>query len=136
MGPYGVIYIINNRIHGENIFKIGRTNNLNQRLKELNGHTSNLGQFEPVAFFPVSDTVTAEADVHRSLQEVRIQDNREFFRGNKSEIISIVENVASKYYPEIFTSNEKQERQQGVPNYNNPKSVTASWYMSFMSLLS
>ena len=48
MAQHGVIYIINNEIHGENIFKVGRTYDLEKRLNELNRETSNIGRFKEV----------------------------------------------------------------------------------------
>jgi hypothetical protein len=110
MEQYGVIYIINNKIRdGEEIFKIGRTHKLNQRLKELNGETSNIGQFKAVAFFHVSDTVKAEDDVHKALQQFRIQGNREFFKGDQSEIINIVQSIVAKYELKNFTPNQVEK---------------------------
>lgn len=113
MGQYGVIYIINNKNRdGKEVFKIGRTNDLDQRLKDLNGETSNLGKFKAVAFFPVSDTVKAETDVHKALQQFRIQNNKEFFKGNQFKIIKIVQSIVSKYKPKNFTPIEQQEPNQ------------------------
>ena len=60
MAKYGVIYIINNKISdGENVFKVGETYDLDKRLVDLNNETSNIGKFEKVAIFPVSDTARA-----------------------------------------------------------------------------
>ena len=100
MAKHGVIYILNNKIRdGENVFKVGETYDPDRRLADLNNETSNIGEFKKVAVFPVSDTVRAEKECFKELARFRIQDNREFFRGSQSEIISIVKNVASKYKP-------------------------------------
>jgi hypothetical protein len=121
MAKHGVIYIINNKIRdGEERFKVGRTYDLERRLEEFNEETSNssnFGKFETAAFFPVSDTVKAESEVHKALQNFRIQDNREFFEGEQDVITKIVESITSKYTPEKFISNIKQKPKKVVEDY-------------------
>ena len=81
MGQYGVIYIINNKMRdGDDLFQVGRTHDLDRRLDDFNKETSNIGQFEQVAIFPVSDMAEAEAHCHRELKQFRIQNNKEFFK--------------------------------------------------------
>ena len=67
---------------------------------DLNKETSNIGQFEQVAIFPVSDMAEAEAHCHRALKQFRVQNNKEFFKCKQNEIICIVKNVVSSYKPE------------------------------------
>jgi TPR repeat protein len=120
MAQHGVIYIINNKMRdGEERFKVGRTYDLERRLNELNGETSNIGKFVAVAYYPVSDMAKAETDTHKALQQFRIQNNKEFFEGNQLEIIKIVESIVSKYKPESFTPNERQEPNQAQQNYED-----------------
>ena len=46
MAKHGVIYILNNKIRdGENVFKVGKTYDLDRRLADLNNETSNIGKF-------------------------------------------------------------------------------------------
>ena len=100
MAKYGVIYIINNKIRdGEDVFKVGETYDLDRRLADLNNETSNIGQFKKVALFPVSDTARAEKECHKELGGFRFERDKEFFKGNLKEILSIFENVVSNYKP-------------------------------------
>ena len=100
MAKHGVIYILNNKTRdGENVFKVGETYDPDKRVVDLNNETSNIGKFEIKAMFPVSDTLRAEKDCFKELARLRIQDNREFFKGNLEEITNIVKNVTSKYKP-------------------------------------
>jgi len=116
MAQHGVIYIINNKIRDSaERFKVGRTYDLERRLEEFNGETSNssnLGKFETVAFFPVSDMVKAESEVHKALEQFRIE--KEFFEGKQDVIINIVQGIVSKYIPEDFISNIKQQPKEVV----------------------
>jgi hypothetical protein len=100
MAKHGVIYILHNERHGDNVFKIGETYDLDKRKAELERETSNVGNFKTVATFPVSNTKRAEKECHRALSRFRVHPRKEFFEGNQSEIISIVENIVSKYKPE------------------------------------
>ena len=69
MAKHGVIYIINNKIRdGEDVFKVGETYDLDRRLADLNNETSNIGKFEKVALFPVSDTARAEKECYKELK--------------------------------------------------------------------
>ena len=65
------MYIIRNDEHQPNRFKVGQTYDLGRRISELNGETSNVGQFYVVAKFPVEDTDKAERECHQTLREFR-----------------------------------------------------------------
>ena len=129
MAKYGVIYILNNKIRdGENVFKVGETYDPDRRLADLNNETSNIGEFKKLAVFPISDTVRAEKECFKELARFRIQDNREFFRGSQSEIISIVKNVASKYKP-VEESPASEEGAIFIWTEYNGENILGLWPM-------
>ncbi len=102
---YGVIYIVRNPRLGEGVVKVGKSNRLAEdRIKELNSPSSNLGRFELIAAFPVFDVDRAERDCHVALSEFREQANREFFSGDLRRIIAIVEAITKEYEPQAVVT--------------------------------
>ena len=101
MGQYGVIYIIRNKVRDkeEDLFKVGYSYDPERRCDDLTKETSNIGKFEKVALFPVSDMARAEKECHRELSRFRVHKGKEFFEGNQSEIVNIVKNVVLNYKP-------------------------------------
>jgi len=98
MAHYGIVYIIRNNTHPPNVYKVGMTTrSVKERIDELNRETSNVGRFEALAQFPVSNMEAAEAECHRDLGAYNLE--KEFFKGPLPEIIEIVKAVARKYVP-------------------------------------
>ena len=112
MGQYGVVYIIRNKIRDkeEDLFKVGYSYDPERRCDDLTKETSNIGKFETVALFPVSDMARAEKECHKELRRYRFEKGKEFFKGNLKEIISIVEKVVSNYRPENVVPEIKEDR--------------------------
>ena len=112
MGQYGVIYIIRNKVRDkeEDLFKVGYSYDPERRCDDLTKEPSNIGKFETVALFPVSDMARAEKECHKELRRYRFQKGKEFFKGNLKEIISIVEKVVSNYRPENVVPEIKEDR--------------------------
>jgi T5orf172 domain-containing protein len=98
--PPGHLYILLNPSFQEGFLKVGMTTrDPSERAKELS-QTSGL----PTAFIvayqePVSDCRAAEREVHRRLSEFRVKDDREFFRMDLREAITVVSDVAADYRP-------------------------------------
>ena len=98
-------YIINNRLRdGGRTFKVGKTIDLDERMKRINRTDASFGKFEVVDQFSVSDISAAEAKCHEILAKYRIQEQREFFKGKKSDIINTVKDITSEYKPEFEIS--------------------------------
>ena len=82
---YGFVYIASTSIYyDKGIFKVGSTNDLARRLRELSAKSSSPEKFFPVYFVRCEDLKSAqvlEKAVHSSLdeEEFRLQPNREFF---------------------------------------------------------
>ena len=113
MPHYGLVYIIRNNEHPPNVYKVGMTTrSVEERIAELNAETSNIGKFETLAQFPVNKVEAAEAECHRKLRSYKYE--KEFFKGELSELIEIVRTVASKYAP-----NEKISVAARTKNYEN-----------------
>ena len=94
----GYIYIIRNPSHESNVYKVGKTSRtIDERLKELNAETSNIGTFDLIKSFMVSDIDKAESESHEALSSMRVQNNREFFKASVGELEDIVSNICDKY---------------------------------------
>jgi len=94
----GYVYIIRNPSHESDVYKVGKTSRtIDERLKELNSETSNIGTFDLIKSFMVSDIDKAESESHKALDSMRVQNNREFFKASVGELEDIVSNVCDKY---------------------------------------
>lgn len=69
MSTVGSVYILeNSRVPG--IVKVGRTDNIDRRLSELNSHAGVAGRWRCAGYITVSDCVLAENLVHQALRDV------------------------------------------------------------------
>jgi hypothetical protein len=107
MPRYGAIYIAHNPNDGENVFKVGlTTRSIKERMNELTGDTSNLGNYQEVGHVVVDDVDVAESTCHARLSALRVQKNREFFQGELKRIVNTVRescepHAISENLPEI-----------------------------------
>ena len=112
----GFIYFVH--ADGTDRYKIGLTNNLDRRMKELNGKQSaykNLLQWS----IEVSDMRSAEKDLHDRFHSRRV--NGEWFQfseGELKEVESIYDRVADKY---------PAQRYQSEPEYPQPQYSSGSY---------
>jgi len=124
---WGIIYIVCNPTLGTDLVKIGKTNrSIDERLRELNGATTNLGKFEIVATIPTSNIDAAEAKCHSALGSLREQNNREFFRGDLERILAICQAVCEQYPPTGYIKPDIAQAQ--IPS--SPRSVTFTQKLS------
>lgn len=99
----GFIYIMHNKLYGENIYKIGNAINIEKRLKGyLTGYIE-----EPEILLQVKciDKHFSEKYIFRKLKDYRIRTNREFFEVD----INIIKNVFNEFEETInklHTANE------------------------------
>ena len=82
----GIVYVLNNPAF-ENYVKIGRTTNLEQRLKQLD-NTSVPLPFRCVFAIEVDDANSVERLVHQTFADVRVRSTREFFEIDPQRVIS------------------------------------------------
>ena len=112
----GFIYFVH--ADGTDRYKIGLTNNLDRRMKELNGKQSpfeNRLQWS----IEVSDMRSAEKDLHDRFNTRRV--NGEWFQfsgGELDEVKSIYDHVADKY---------PSQRYQSEPEYPQPQYSSGSY---------
>ncbi|MBX3347793.1 MAG: GIY-YIG nuclease family protein [Nitrospira sp.] len=87
----GWIYIMRSGSHHDDIYKIGLTRRTTEeRAKELSGSTGVPTGFEVLFSWVVGDCAKFEQELHRRLKHLRINRQREFFRGNLQEIVKAV----------------------------------------------
>lgn len=93
------VYAVSNPAFGDDIYKIGMTTrpNLRARIKELSSSTSVPTAFELEAAIKVIDAPKIEKKLHRQLARYRINDRREFFQVELSEIIYHFEKYGKVY---------------------------------------
>ena len=84
-----IVYILTNECMPETI-KIGITENLEQRMKQLD-NTSVALPFECYYAVEVPDASVIEKKMHQGLDDCRIRNNREFFRITPEQAKSILE---------------------------------------------
>ena len=84
-----IIYILTNQSMPDTI-KIGITDNLERRVKELDNTSSPL-PFECYYAVEVEDASKIEKKIHEGLDDARIRDNREFFNTTPEQAKSILE---------------------------------------------
>ena len=84
-----IVYILTNQSMPETI-KIGITDNLERRIKELDNTSSPL-PFECFYAVEVQDASKIEKKIHEGLDDKRIRQNREFFNVSPQQAKSILE---------------------------------------------
>jgi len=96
MPQYGIIYIVQNRKLGDNVFKVGRSEfSIDEKLEELNRSAEN-GKFETVAFFVVSDIISADESCQENLVSYKGKDPG-FFELEFGELMSVINETIAPY---------------------------------------
>lgn len=99
----GYIYVLANVPFSES-YKIGRTNNLERRLKEHNSSVSQNSVYKFKLFF--NDCIKAEKEIHKLLTKQK--GKMEFFTNSLNEIIDKIKFIKSKLDP-IYSNDLKVE---------------------------
>jgi hypothetical protein len=113
--PRGLIYIIQNDMHAENVYKVGETSRtVEDRIKGLNRETGNPGKFNILASFPVSDRKEAEKACFKELQRQGFTkiNKKEFFQGPWDGILCAVEKIAAQFQEMSFVNPPKQSKKK------------------------
>jgi hypothetical protein len=93
----GHIYVMRSAAHEKDIFKVGVTQRTaDMRSDELSRTSGSPDKFLVVQEWEVTDCFKAEAVVHKSLAQYRINPNREFFKAPYRVIMSAIEAVLSQ----------------------------------------
>ena len=126
----GFIYILYNEVfnyYGENVFKIGKTNNIEHRLKAYT--TSYIKPCE--IKFLSSKCINydlAESFIFELLNKYRIVNNREFFKIDKADAINIIEEVIYKINNGIPFISKKQKNDKTEKPIKKIKNIEVKPY--------
>jgi mRNA-degrading endonuclease RelE of RelBE toxin-antitoxin system len=111
---YGYLYILYNPMfetYGNNVYKLGRTSDLNGRLKHYCTAYVEKSQYLYTSS-PFDNCIHAEYTLFHLLRKYRMKNNREFFQCDINEIIGVIcvlENMGlkdlSKTYNNIISKN-------------------------------
>ena len=107
--PNGIIYIARNDSNPTDHYKIGKSDRADPcyRMRELTSDTTNYqGEFLSKGYVLVSEVDECERLVHRILDNVRINDRREFFEINLSEAIKVIRQTLRSNIIEDFFEEE------------------------------
>ena len=87
-----IVYLLTNPVMPD-LVKIGRTTNLEERLRSLSTHSGVPVPFEVFYACEVSDSAKVERQIHEGFGDHRINPKREFFRINPERILAILKLV-------------------------------------------
>ena len=87
-----IVYLLTNPVMPD-LVKIGRTANLEERLRSLSTHSGVPVPFEVFYACEVSDSAKVERQIHEGFGDHRINPKREFFRINPERILAILKLV-------------------------------------------
>ena len=111
MEKKGTIYVISNPAMPDMV-KIGKTDNLERRIKELSSPSGVPLAFECVVAKNVNNVDFAERKLHEAFASKRINAKREFFNIEQDELIALFELLEGDYVTlsseEIFESKEEK----------------------------
>jgi len=92
----GFIYILRNPTMENNIFKIGLTRNeVAERVKQLS-KTSVPDKFYKSQEWNVKDCLEAEKEIHKRLNDYRVDPRREFFKIDYDKAIEVIKDVVNE----------------------------------------
>jgi hypothetical protein len=109
MGEY--IYILSNEAFPD-LFKIGKTKNIEDRVRQLSSHSGVPISFEVYYACEVIDSAKVEKSLHDAFADYRINPRREFFKINPERVLPILKLVELRELepsPESYTDKEDIE---------------------------
>lgn len=109
------VYIVKNpTISG--MVKIGRTKNLKKRLCELNQILPI--PWELIKYYEVQNSAYIEDFIHKTLEHIRVNKNREFFKSDNVNIVKLVDDTV-----EIALSNYRQRKYKSIVDITSNSSI-------------
>lgn len=108
-----IIYILTNPVIPD-LVKIGRTTNLEERVRSLSSHSGIPVPFEVYYACVVSNSVKTEKHLHDGFGDHRVNPKREFFRINPERVLSILKLVEIENVTPVSDYVEDQEEQQSL----------------------
>ena len=87
-----IVYILTNPVIPD-LIKVGRTTNLEERVRSLSSHSGVPVPFEVYYACVVNDSAKVEKHIHDGFGDHRVNPRREFFRINPERVLSILKLV-------------------------------------------
>lgn len=108
-----IVYILTNPVIPD-LVKVGRTTNLEERVRSLSSHSGVPVPFEVYYACEVSDAVKVEKHLHDGFGDHRVNPRREFFRINPERVLSILKLVEIENVTPNSDYVEDQEEQYSL----------------------
>lgn len=108
-----IVYILTNPVIPD-LVKIGKTTNLEERVRSLSSHTGVPVPFEVYYACVVSDSLKVEKHLHDGFGDHRVNQKREFFRINPERVLSILKLVEIQNVTPNRDFVEDQDEQQSL----------------------
>lgn len=117
----GFVYIAKND-YIPDVVKIGCTQNLERRIKQLSSSSSVPGDFYCVYSVEVSGFITLEKNTHLNFSDSRVNPSKEFFRLEYTEVINYLEKESKKkFYEKEIYCRKKEGMKSKLPFRNLPE---------------
>ena len=108
-----IVYILTNPVIPD-LVKVGRTTNLEERVRSLSAHSGVPVPFEVYYACVVNDSSKVEKHIHDGFGDHRVNPRREFFRINPERVLSILKLVEIENVTPSSDYVEDQEEQQSL----------------------
>lgn len=125
-----IVYILTNPVFPD-LVKIGRTKNLEERVRSLSSQTGVPVPFEVYYSCTVDDSKKVEKHLHDGFSDHRINPRREFFRINPERVLSILKLVEIE---DVTPNDEFVENEDELVSLNNEKTRRSSFKFSSVGI--
>jgi len=125
-----IIYILTNPVIPD-LIKIGRTINLEERVRSLSSHSGVPVPFEVYYACVVSNSVKVEKHLHDGFGDHRVNPKREFFRINPERVLSILKLVALE---DVTPNNDYVENKEEQQSLNKERSRRSNFTFSSVEI--
>lgn len=113
-----IVYLLTNPVMPD-LVKVGRTTNLEERLRSLSTHSGVPVPFEVFYACEVSDSARVERQIHEGFGDHRINPKREFFRINPERILAILKLVELRDVTPVEDVVEDRAEQESLNRERN-----------------
>lgn len=125
-----IIYILTNPVIPD-LIKIGRTINLEERVRSLSSHSGVPVPFEVYYACVVSNSIKVEKHLHDGFGDHRVNPKREFFRINPERVLSILKLVALE---DVTPNNDYVENKEEQQSLNKERSRRSNFTFSSVEI--
>ena len=125
-----IIYILTNPVLRD-LEKIGRTTNLEERLRSLSSHSGVPVPFECYYACEVADSQDVERRLHGAFGDHRVNPKREFFRINTERVQMILEALSLQ---DVTPTSDVVEDEQELETLNRERSRRPPFNFSMVDI--